>query len=331
MAIEKLDRRTVSRDSSFGRLFMLPSVLGCAFIISGCGDSSSTPQETSDTSGGSDSAEVATADTTMSADMSSDSTMDPSTMNQADMQQSMEHGADESFADTTLAADDTSTDVGFSETDPASTTTDPATDPNALAMREAELANSATGDTLDPATAGTVDPNEAAMRAAETSTDPAIATSNPNEAAMLAAGTVDPAAATDPSSFGTEGEGTAPSANGNGGAGQAQEPPADSPDYAAFKVVMGLMQGKHDGLKEYVSTTGRGLIEKIRTGSLTTAEKDDLKKTFAQPQLVGQPRTIRGSRTVNLNSGGQLISVVSKKQGSDWKVSSITIRAAKRR
>lgn len=333
MAIDMLDRRTVSHDSSFGRLFMLLGVLGCAFMISGCGSSSSTPQETSNSAGGTESADPATADATMSAEMSTDSTMDPSTMNQADMQQSMEHGAAEPFEDTTLAADDTSTEVGFSETDAASTTTDPATDPNEVAMREAELADSASTDTLDPA-AGTVDPNEAAMRAADaagTATDTAVAASNPNEAAMLAAGTVDPAAATDPSSFGAEGEGTDPSANGNGGAGQAQEPPADSPDYPAFKVVMGLMQGKHDGLKEFVSTTGRGIIEKIRSGSLTKAEKDDLKKTFAQPQLVGQPRTIRGSRTVNLNSGGQLISIVSKKQGSDWKVSSITIRDARKR
>ena len=94
---------------------------------------------------------------------------------------------------------------------------------------------------------------------------------------------------------------------------------------------MGLMQGKHEGLKEFVSTTGRGLTEKIRSGSLTTVEKDDLKKTFAQPKLVGTPRTIRGSRTVTLNSGSQVITLVSKKQGSDWKVSSISIKAAKKR
>jgi hypothetical protein len=94
---------------------------------------------------------------------------------------------------------------------------------------------------------------------------------------------------------------------------------------------MGLMKGEHDGLKEFVATRGRGLIEKIRSGSLTTAEKADLKTTFAQPQLVGKPRTIRGSRTVTLNSAGQVISLVSKKQGSAWKVSSISIRPAKKR
>ena len=121
-----------------------------------------------------------------------------------------------------------------------------------------------------------------------------------------------------------------PGSNGAGGS-KAQEPPADSPDYPAYKVVMGLMQGKHDGLKGHVSTRGRGLIEKIRSGSLTAKEKDDLKKTFAQPQLVGTPRTIRGSRSVILNSAGQVITLVSKKQGSAWKVSSISIKAAKKR
>lgn len=130
--------------------------------------------------------------------------------------------------------------------------------------------------------------------------------------------------------FGPGSEGAGPGGP-NGGGGQAKEPPADSPDYPAFKLVLGLMQGKHDGLKDYVSTRGRGLIEKIRGGSLTTEEKNDLKKTFAQPQLVGIPRTIRGSRTVTLNSAGQIITLVSKKQGSAWKVSSISIRAAKRR
>jgi hypothetical protein len=94
---------------------------------------------------------------------------------------------------------------------------------------------------------------------------------------------------------------------------------------------MGLMEGKHDGLKDHVATRGRGLIEKIRGGSLTSAEKDDLKKTFAQPQLVGTPRTIRGSRTVTLNSAGQVITLVSKKQGTEWKVSSISIKAATNR
>ena len=94
---------------------------------------------------------------------------------------------------------------------------------------------------------------------------------------------------------------------------------------------MVLMQGNHEGLKDFISTTGRGLTEKIRGGSLTIAEKDDLKKTFAQPQLVGTPRTIRGSRTVLLNSGGQVITLVSKKQGASWKVSSISIKAASKR
>lgn len=332
MAFRKSDRRTDSSASCFDRQIVLLGIVALGLMVTGCGGTSGTSEDSASSAGGAESADAAPDETMMAAEMSAESTMDPATSNPANMQQSMEHGAAESFEDPALAAGETTSETDFSGTADSAVPGDSSVDPNEVAMREAELASSTT-DTLDPASTETTDPNEAAMLAAEAagSTDTAAATSDPNEAAMLAATTTDTAAGTEPSSFGAEGQGTDPSLNGSGGAAQAQEPPADSPDYPAFKVVMGLMQGKHDGLKEFVSTTGRGLIEKIRSGSLTTTEKDELKKTFAQPQLVGQPRTIRGSRTVNLNSGGQLISIVSKKQGSNWKVSSITIREPKRR
>jgi len=94
---------------------------------------------------------------------------------------------------------------------------------------------------------------------------------------------------------------------------------------------MGMREGKYEGLGDMVSSRSRGLIEKIRNGSLTKEEKEGFKKTFAEPKLVGQPRTVRGSRTITLSNGEQIITIVSKKQGSSWKVSSLSVKAAKKR
>ncbi len=315
MLIRYLDGRVVFCMGEFIQRFTLAGFVCCGLVITGCGGSGETPTATTDSSDGANSADMASMDPAMMDSSMSDPAMtgagmdDPSmddpSMDDPSMDDSMEESMDypegDAFGDTSL---------GHGE--------DPASDPDGdLSLASAEM--------------------EAEMATTEVAASESgeITLSDPNS---------DPAAMSDemaalagdgefgPGSEGGEFEGGpgSPGSNGAGGS-KAQEPPADSPDYPAFKVVMGLMQGKHDGLKGHVSTRGRGLIEKIRSGSLTATEKDDLKKTFAQPQLVGTPRTIRGSRTVILNSAGQVITLVSKKQGSAWKVSSISIRAAKKR
>jgi len=278
MAFRNLNRCVAPSMRAFAHRVLLIGCVGIGFAVAGCGESSETPQATSESS-----SEDVSADMTMSdeAMMGGSSEMnDPSMQGSMDsaMEEGMAHEADEEFADAGV------------------------------------------GDTAQLAAA-----DAAENSAGEPGSDPAEMAAEMAEAAANG----EFGAGGESGEFG-EGPGDLGGPDG-GGRGKAQEPPTDSPDYPAFKVVMGLMEGKYDVLKEHVSTRGRGLIEKIRGGSLTKEEKDDLKKTFAQPQLVGTPRTIRGSRTVTLNSAGQIISLVSKKQGSAWKVSSISIRAAKKR
>lgn len=312
MALRSLNRCFALSMTAFVHRVLLIGCFGIGFAVAGCGGSSETPQTTSESSSEDASTDMAMSDEAMMGGSSemNDPSMQGSMDSEMEMEEEMAHEAGEEFADAGFG--DTSLGHGEEGGGPDSEgeiagegATDPATDD---AIMEAQMAAA----------------DAAENSAGKPGSDPAEMAAEMAEAA--ASGEFGPGG--ESGEFGDSPEGLGP--NGGGGA-KAQEPPADSPDYPAFKVVMGLMEGKHDGLKEHVSTRGRGLIEKIRGGSLTTAEKDDLKKTFAQPQLAGTPRTIRGSRTVTLNSAGQIITLVSKKQGSAWKVSSISIRAAKKR
>ena len=329
MAFRNLNRCVELRMTAFAHRVLLIGCVGIGFAVAGCGGSSETQQTTSDASSEDASADMAMSDMAMSdeAMMGGSSEMnDPSmqgSMDSAMAQESGEQFADVGLGDTSVGHGEEGGEFGSEGEGLAG----PGTDEAAM---EAEMAAAETSANGEP---GGDDANiEAQMAAAEAAANSAGEPgSDPAEmeAEMAAAGANGEFG---PGSEGGEfGEGPGEPGPNGGGGGKAQAPPADSPDYPAFKVVMGLMEGKHDGLKEHVSTRGRGLIEKIRGGSLTTEEKDDLKKTFAQPQLVGTPRTIRGSRTVTLNSAGKVITLVSKKQGSAWKVSSISIRAAKKR
>jgi hypothetical protein len=324
MIIRNLDGRVVFCMGEFIQRVTLAGFVCCGLVVTGCGGSGETPTATADSSDGASSADAASMDQAAMDSSMSDPAVTGDGMNDPSMQastsDSMEESMDESMDDQEGDAfGDTS--LGDGEAPSGDLDGDLSL---ASAEMEAAEAGSQTGD--DDAA---ISPEMAASESGE------IGLSDPNSdpAAMSAemdesAGNVGFGPGSEAGEFG-EGPG-GPGSNGAGGS-KAQEPSADSADYPAYKVVMGLMQGKHDGLKGHVSTRGRGLIEKIRSGSFTTKEKEDLKKTFAQPQLVGKPRTIRGSRSVILNSAGQIITLVSKKQGSAWKVSSISIRAAKKR
>lgn len=319
MALQILDSRTALFMAAFSRRVVLAGFVGIGLAIAGCGggdEATETAPATSDSFESAASTDMAMNDPAM---------MDPAMMGggaetgapstEDAMRAQMDEGTGEEFGDTGI--EDTASGHG----EEGGGASDPSTN-DALMAAQMEAEAAAAGAASDPSlTDATAAAQMAAAAGANSADDPTLGDSA--QAAQMAAASGE---------FG-EGPGSGefgPDSNGPG-AGAAKEPPADSPDYPAFKIVMGLMQGKHEGLKEFVSTRGRGLTEKIRSGSLTAAEKDDLKKTFAQPQLVGTPRTIRGSRTVTLNSAGQIITLVSKKQGSDWKVSSISIKAAKKR
>ena len=91
------------------------------------------------------------------------------------------------------------------------------------------------------------------------------------------------------------------------------------------------MQGKYGDMNKYVSARARGQLQKIGAGKLTDAEKAELKKTFAQPQMIGKPRNTRGGRQLVLKSAGKTITILVKKEASKWRVAELSIRAASRR
>lgn len=122
-----------------------------------------------------------------------------------------------------------------------------------------------------------------------------------------------------------------PGGPGEGGGGAAAAPPADAPEFPAYHLVMGLMQGKYENMKDFVSRRARGDLQKIGAGRLTEAEKAEFKEVFAQPQLAGQPRNTRGGRQIVLRSGEKMITILVKKEGEKWRVAELSIREARRR
>tara|TARA_R110002072_G_scaffold238769_2_gene396172 strand:+ start:11603 stop:12538 length:936 start_codon:yes stop_codon:yes gene_type:complete len=311
MALRDLDRRAAFCLTKLANLVLLAAVPGIGLAIVGCGGSSEAPPASSEVADDSASTDADMSDAAMmsSSDMSDpsmNSSMDVSSMESSMLETAVTHETSSEFADTSL---------GHGEGEPGS---------------EAEMLATGTTSTEPGDTDTAMSAQIAAAEAAAnpSSTLPSDPGTDAAMSAQMAAANNQPGIGSESGEIGQEGTDAGPDGENGGG---AQEPPADSPDYPAFKVVMGLMQGNHEGLKDFIATTGRGLTEKIRSGSLTAEEKDDLKKTFVQPQLVGAPRTIRGSRTVILNSGGQVITLVSKKQGTSWKVSSISIKAASKR
>ena len=319
MALPNLDSRVALTITAFAHRVLLAGFVGIGLAIAGCGGSDETPPTTSESSEGTDSGDMAMNDPAMGGDPGmSDSSM------QGSMDESMADESGDEFDDPSMTRTEGPGEPGSGGDFSGDPTADTSTDPEAMA------AEMAAGEAAGGGEPGTDDPTlTAEMASAEGGANTPGALDETTLSAEMEGAAVNGefGPGTDTGELGPGSGGP----DGGGGGGAAKEPPADSADYLAFKIVMGLMQGKHEGLKGLVSTRGRGLTEKIRSGSLTKAEIGDLKKTFAQPRLVGTPRTIRGSRTHTLNSGGQVITLVSKKQGSAWKVSSISIRAAKKR
>ena len=94
---------------------------------------------------------------------------------------------------------------------------------------------------------------------------------------------------------------------------------------------MGLMKGEFKDMEKYVSKRARGDLQKIGAGKLTDGETAEYKETFAQPQLAGQPRNTRGGRQIVLKSGEKTITILVKKEGTEWRVAELSIRSAAKR
>ena len=117
---------------------------------------------------------------------------------------------------------------------------------------------------------------------------------------------------------------------GEGGGGRAQAPPEGSPEYPAYQLVMALRGGKFKGVEKWISARARGNLASIRSGKLSPAAKEGLKKTFANPQLVGKPRSARGGRQIVLRNGNEIITILVKKEAGGFKVAELSTRKTKR-
>ncbi|MBI1309932.1 hypothetical protein GC176_01390 [bacterium] len=287
-------------------------------------------------------------------DSSSSATTDPAAMAAAYGAGTGNSGSDSS-ADATTSGSDPTMAANYGQapgSDPGSSVaTGTSSDPT-LAANYGQGPGSYPGTSATPGTSS--DPTLAAnygqapgsypgtSAAPGTSSDPTLAANYGQApgAPGVPGGSSDPAAAANPASFGQPGvtpagePGTGAELAGSGGGpggGGAAAPPADAPEFPAYHLVMGLMRGKYEDMASYVSSRARGELQKIAAGKLTDEEKAELKQSFAQPQLAGQPRNARGGRQIVLKSGETMITILVKKEGKDWKVAELTIRDAKKR
>jgi len=128
---------------------------------------------------------------------------------------------------------------------------------------------------------------------------------------------------------GGEGSGY-PGGGEGGGSRQPQAPPAGTAEHPAFHVVLGLMNGKTEGLAAHIGKRATGTLASARLGKLTAKQTAELKQAFAQPQLIGV-KSVSGGKQINLRSGTQIIQLTVKKEGKDFKVTDMKIRKSSRR
>ena len=88
---------------------------------------------------------------------------------------------------------------------------------------------------------------------------------------------------------------------------------------------MGLMEGKADGLSDFISKRATGDLAELRDGKASEKKMAELKSTFAKPQLINTKR-VTGGTQVNLRSGDQIINLVIKKEGEAFVVSEMKFR-----
>jgi len=152
---------------------------------------------------------------------------------------------------------------------------------------------------------------------------------NPGSESGFGPGTPGPGYGDGADPEGGEGSGY-PGGAGGGGSRQPQAPPAGTPEHPAFHVVLGLMNGKTDGLAAHIGKRATGTLASVRLGKLTEKQTAELKETFAQPQLISV-KSVSGGKQVNLRSGKQIIQLTVKKEGTAFKVTDMKIRKSSRR
>ena len=115
-----------------------------------------------------------------------------------------------------------------------------------------------------------------------------------------------------------------------GGSGDAPQNPqsqAGTAEFAAESIVVQILKGEASGLEDFISPKCKGVLGDIRDGKATEKQIDDLKKQFAGVKGVGT-KTESGVKVLTLrNADNSTITVRVKKEGEDFKVIEMTIKA----
>lgn len=116
-----------------------------------------------------------------------------------------------------------------------------------------------------------------------------------------------------------------PGAPGAGG----QAPPAGTPEHTAYQFVLGITKGEFASLESHISPKALGQLKELRTNSLSDSKKEELKGKFGQPALAAQ-KGVGGGKELTLRNGNTFIKLTVKKEGSDYKVTDMSITQARR-
>lgn len=88
-----------------------------------------------------------------------------------------------------------------------------------------------------------------------------------------------------------------------------------------------ILKGEASGLADFISSKCKGVLGDIRDGKATEKQIDDLKKQFAGVKGVGA-KTENGVKVLTLrNAENSTITFRVKKEGDDFKVIEMTIKA----
>lgn len=132
------------------------------------------------------------------------------------------------------------------------------------------------------------------------------------------------------------GAGIAGAAGGAGFAGGAgaqsgtptnPQSPAGTAEFSAESVIVQLLKGDASSLTEFISPKCKGVLGDIRDGKATEKQIEDLKKQFAGVKGVGA-KNDNGAKVLTLrNADNATITFRVKKEGEDFKVIEMTIKA----
>jgi len=91
--------------------------------------------------------------------------------------------------------------------------------------------------------------------------------------------------------------------------------------------VIQILKGEASGLADFISPKCKGVLADIRDGKATEKQIDDLRKQFTGVKGVGA-KTENGVRVLTLRNAENLtITFRVKKEGEDFKVIEMTVKA----